>query len=159
MALSHEGPALDDAIGRTVNLLGGPEMIGVEVRTALDAHDLISKGLQVGALNHLVMQVRLLRGGGDLLEAAVGMSLRTLQRRRDELQKPLNIEQSGRTWKFAEVLGRAEELLGSRESAEEWMKKPQMGLDRRRPIDLLSTPAGVEALEDHLTRLEYGAYA
>ena len=28
----------------------------------------------------------------------------------------------------------------------------------RKPIDLLSTPAGVESVEDHLTRLEYGVY-
>jgi uncharacterized protein (DUF2384 family) len=30
-----------------------------------------------------------------------------------------------------------------------------MALEQRKPIDLLSTPAGVE---DHLTRLEYGVY-
>lgn len=33
-----------------------------------------------------------------------------------------------------------------------------MALDQRKPIDLLSTPAGVESVEDHLTRLEYGIY-
>jgi uncharacterized protein (DUF2384 family) len=34
-----------------------------------------------------------------------------------------------------------------------------MALDQRRPIDLFSTPAGVETLETYLTRLEYGVYA
>jgi len=34
-----------------------------------------------------------------------------------------------------------------------------MGLDQRRPIDLLSTPAGVDTLETYLTRIEYGTYA
>ena len=33
-----------------------------------------------------------------------------------------------------------------------------MALDGHKPIDLLSTPAGVETIEDHLTRLEYGVY-
>jgi len=31
-------------------------------------------------------------------------------------------------------------------------------LDHRKPIDLLSTPAGIEAVKTHLTLLEYGVY-
>jgi putative toxin-antitoxin system antitoxin component (TIGR02293 family) len=49
-------------------------------------------------------------------------------------------------------------LFGSQPEAEAWLERKAMALDQRRPIDLLSTPAGVEALEDHLTRLEYGVY-
>jgi putative toxin-antitoxin system antitoxin component (TIGR02293 family) len=92
------------------------------------------------------------------LEKAVGISYRTYQRRREVPDKPLSPEQSGRTWKFAEILGRAIDLFGSQTEAEEWMERPAMALDRRKPIDLLSTPAGVESVEDHLTRLEYGVY-
>ncbi|MDE4063639.1 antitoxin Xre/MbcA/ParS toxin-binding domain-containing protein [Phaeobacter gallaeciensis] len=33
-----------------------------------------------------------------------------------------------------------------------------MGLDNRRPIDLLATAAGAEAVADYLTRMEYGVY-
>ena len=33
-----------------------------------------------------------------------------------------------------------------------------MAFEQRKPIDLLSTPAGVASVEDHLTRLEYGVY-
>ncbi len=62
-------------------------------------------------------------------------------------------------WKLAEILGRAIELFGSRAEAEAWLKRPALALEQRRPIDLLSTPAGVETLEEHLTRLEYGVYA
>jgi putative toxin-antitoxin system antitoxin component (TIGR02293 family) len=38
------------------------------------------------------------------------------------------------------------------------MERPAMSLDQRRPVDLLSTPAGIESVEDHLTRLGYGVY-
>jgi putative toxin-antitoxin system antitoxin component (TIGR02293 family) len=76
----------------------------------------------------------------------------------DAPEKPLSVEQSGRAWKFAEILGRATELLGSQAEAEAWLERPAMALDQRKPIDLLSTPAGVEAIEEHLTRLEYGVY-
>ena len=34
-----------------------------------------------------------------------------------------------------------------------------MALDRRRPIDLLATQAGVDAVEELLTRMEYGVYS
>jgi len=33
-----------------------------------------------------------------------------------------------------------------------------MGLNQRRPIDLLATPAGVEMVETFLERLDYGVY-
>jgi putative toxin-antitoxin system antitoxin component (TIGR02293 family) len=86
------------------------------------------------------------------------MSLRTIQRRKEAPSKRLNQEQSGRTWKFAEILAKATAVLGSQEEAEQWLQRPAMGLDQRRPLDLLATPAGVEIVQDFLGRLEYGVY-
>ena len=158
MAVTEQ--AVEDAgIGRTVKLLGGRRTLHRVVRTRLDAHDLLREGLPGHALRHLVNDVALLRASDHRsLQEAIGISLRTFQRRKDALDKRLSREQSGRAWKFAEILGRAIELFGSRADAEEWLQRPAMALDRRRPIDLLSTPAGVESVEDHLTRLEYGVY-
>jgi putative toxin-antitoxin system antitoxin component (TIGR02293 family) len=127
------------------------------VRNRLEAHDLIESGLPGHALKYLVDTIALLRAAqADGMEKAVGISLRTYQRRRDALDRKLSPEQSGRTWKFAEILGRATTLFGSQAAAEEWLERPAMALDQRRPIDLLSTPAGLESVEEHLTRLEYG---
>jgi len=149
----------DVEIGRTVELLGGRRALHRVVRSRLDAHDLLERGLPGRALAHLVNYVSILRAPRhDALEKAVGMSLRTYQRRKDALDKPLSVEQSGRAWKFAEILARASALFGSQSDAEEWLERPAMALEQRRPIDLLSTPAGVESVEDHLTRLEYGVY-
>jgi putative toxin-antitoxin system antitoxin component (TIGR02293 family) len=94
----------------------------------------------------------------DSLEKAVGMSVRTFQRRRERSAKPLSHEQTARTWKFAEVLAKATAVFGSQQEAERWMDQPAIGLDQRRPIDLMTTPAGVEIVEDFLQRLEYGVY-
>jgi len=149
-------PAEDSEVGRTVRLLGGRNTLRRSVRNRLEAHDLIEKGLPAHALTHLAGHVGILHHGS--LEKAVGMSLRTYQRRKDAPDWRLSPEQSGRTWKFAEILGRAIMLFGSQPAAEEWLERPAMALDRRKPIDLLSTPAGVESLETHLTRLEYGVY-
>lgn len=94
------------------------------------------------------------------MDKAIGISKRTLQRRKKDVRDTiLNVEQSNRIWKFAEILGRASDIFGSKQQAEAWMSQPAIGLDQRRPIDLLATTAGVEALEDYLTRIEYGVYA
>jgi putative toxin-antitoxin system antitoxin component (TIGR02293 family) len=56
----------------------------------------------------------------------------------------------------AEILAKAIRVLGSQYEAEEWLKRPANGLGQRRPVDLLTTPAGVKLVDDYLERLEYG---
>lgn len=153
-------PAAEHDILRTFDLLGGVDTIPTPVRTSLDAHDLLLTGLPASALLHLTKGVALFGGDQDVLEKAVGMSLRTLQRRKkDAADTLLSVEQSNRTWKFAEILGRATEVFGSQEAAENWLNRPAIGLDQRKPIDLLATAVGVEAVQDYLTRIDYGVYA
>jgi putative toxin-antitoxin system antitoxin component (TIGR02293 family) len=158
--MTSADPTVEDVeISRTVELLGGRGTLHRPVHSRLEAHDLLQEGLPARALKHLVGCVSILRvPHHGMLEKAVGISLRTYQRRKDTPDKPLSREQSGRAWKFAEILGRATALFGSQADAEDWLDRPAMALDQRKPIDLLSTPAGVESVEDHLTRLEYGVY-
>jgi putative toxin-antitoxin system antitoxin component (TIGR02293 family) len=146
-----------DVTARVAELLGGRRVLRRTMRSPLDAHDALNRGLPSAALAHLVGRLTCLRHR-DSLEKALGMSLRTFQRRRDGGAKPLSHEQSARTWKFAEILDKATQVFGSQEEAERWMEQPAMALEQRRPIDLLTTPAGAEMVEDLLVRLEYGAY-
>ncbi len=142
---------------RVEQLLGGRKVLGRRIAGPLDAHDLLVTGLPSDALRFLVTNLLVIQAT-ESLGKAVGMSLRTYQRRRGGPAKALNSEQSGRAWKFAEVLSRATTVFGSQAEAEHWLERPAVGLDQRKPIDLLATPAGVEMVEDHLTRLEYGVY-
>jgi putative toxin-antitoxin system antitoxin component (TIGR02293 family) len=59
---------------------------------------------------------------------------------------------------FAQILARAIDVFGSQDEAERWLERPAVGLDQRRPIDLIATPAGVELVETNLRRLEAGIY-
>ena len=127
------------------------------IRDAIDIHEALRDGLPGAALIHLVAKVPLLRKS-HLLEPGIGMSFRTVQRVKVSPKKPLSTEQSGRTWKFAEILAQATGIFGSQAEAEEWLQRPAMGLNRRRPIDLLATPAGVRLVENFLGRIEYGVY-
>jgi putative toxin-antitoxin system antitoxin component (TIGR02293 family) len=139
-------------------LLGGTRVLARRLTSALDAHELLLRGLPASAVDHLVGSLIVI-GKADSLEKAVGMSLRTWQRRRDAPSKPLSQEQSGRAWKFAEILAKATDIFGTQAEAEQWLERPAVGLDQHRPIDLLGTPAGVELVEDYLERLDYGVYA
>ncbi|MDA9414041.1 antitoxin [Bradyrhizobium sp. CCBAU 25360] len=157
MTATAEKPGPDNDLQKVADLLGGPRILSRRITSALDAHELLLDGLPGSALTHFVRHLLIIQT--DSLEKAFGMSLRTFQRRKDAPDKPLSQEQSGRTWKFAEILAKATDVFGSQEEAEQWLERPAIGLDQRRPIDLLATPAGIELVEQYLTRLAYGVYA
>jgi putative toxin-antitoxin system antitoxin component (TIGR02293 family) len=151
-------PSQDAELRRIIALLGGDRVLDHPPESPIEVHDMLLHGLPGKALTHLVDSVVVLRKAASL-EKAVGISLRTFQRRKDAPGKPLSLEQSSRTWKFADILARATAVLGSQEDAEQWLERPAIGLDQRRPIDLLATSAGTQIVEDFLQRLEYGVYA
>lgn len=158
-ALLTKAPAEpEDSAARAYRLLGGRKVLRRTVLGPLDAHDLILAGLPSDALLQLIEGTQVL-SRGDALEKAIGMSMRTFQRRKkDAPGTQLSPEQSSRTWRFAEILVRAMDVLGSKQAAETWLESTAIGLDNRRPIDLLASSAGAEAVETYLTQLEYGVY-
>jgi putative toxin-antitoxin system antitoxin component (TIGR02293 family) len=149
--------ARNDDLQKVEALLGGVRVLSRRLNGALDAHELLLSGLPTSALNHFLGQLVFI-DRTELLDKAVGMSLRTWQRRKDAPSRSLSRDQSGRAWKFVGILVKATDVLGSQAEAEQWLQRPAIGLDQRRPIDLLGTVVGIELLEDHLERLEYGIY-
>lgn len=158
MARPEARPAPGAELQRVADLLGGDKTFGGSLTEPLEAHEKLLQGLPGQALGHLLDNLMVLKKG-ESLEAAVGMSLRTFQRRKDIPSKPLSKDQSGRAWKFAEILARATTVFGTQQAAEQWLERPAIGLNERRPIDLLATQAGVDVVEEFLARLEYGVYA
>ena len=143
-------------LDRVVHLLGGSRVLKRSLATAFDAHELLLQGLPGDALNQLERRLQVLDAAA--LEKAIGMSLRTLQRRRADPSQPLSVDQSGRVWRFAEILAKATDVLGSQRDAEEWLSEPAIGLNGQRPIDLLATTAGTELVVNFLGQIEYGVY-
>jgi putative toxin-antitoxin system antitoxin component (TIGR02293 family) len=154
MANAH---AADPGITRTLKVLGGAKSVGGPVRDNFEAHEVIRKGFKARALEHLRKQLTSPGASRDV-ERALGISTRTQQRHKKAPERRLSPEQSGRAWKIAEILGQATHVFGSREDAEAWLERPAMALNQRRPIDLMSTPAGLESVKTLLGRLEYGVY-
>jgi putative toxin-antitoxin system antitoxin component (TIGR02293 family) len=151
-----EPTAESERFRHIADLLGGPKVLGKYSTDSFGAHEMLERGLPNVVINHLFERMTTLSPAA--VECALGMSLRTRQRREKHPTELLSQEQSGRTWKFAEILTRATSLFGSQAAAEQWLERPAIGLDQRRPIDLLTTPAGLELVEDYLGRIEYGVY-
>lgn len=151
-------PAALGASCKAAELLGIAALLPTRTAGLLDVHDLLLRGLPLSVLAHFLKQLVVIQKS-DFLEGAIGMSVRTYRRRKDEPNNLLSPEQSGRLWRFADSLRRATEVFGSQVEAELWLGRPAIGLDRRRPIELLMTPVGTDLVKQHLTRLEYGVYA
>lgn len=142
---------------RTVMLLGGDSVMGAADPTdPYSAHEILVHGLPHKVVGHLTSKLTVM--GHESFERAIGISSRTMQRWTKSSSQKLSQEQGGRVWKFAELLTKATAVLGSQTEAEQWFERPAVGLNQERPIDLLSTPAGVELVDEHLDRLTHGVY-
>lgn len=157
MDTDNKRPIEKARLAEVAGLLGAPHTLRKVPQNPIETHEMLLRGLPTKALTYLVQNFVSLRWD-DSFAKAIGMSQRTYQRHTTATAKPLNPEQSGRTWKLAEILTKATNIFGSKEEAEQWLEQPAIGLDQRRPIDLLATPAGVELVEDFMVRLEYGVY-
>ena len=124
--------------------------------TPLQTHDLVTEGLPVVAARELMASFRFIDRPTVL--SAVGISERTLQRG-NAAGKLLDSNASDRTLRLASVAEQATDVLGSRDAAERWLAAPAMGLDQRRPIDLMQSTEGTALVRTLLTRIDHGVYA
>jgi putative toxin-antitoxin system antitoxin component (TIGR02293 family) len=58
--------------------------------------------------------------------------------------------------KVKRVLKLAVEVMGSEESAQEWLLAPHFSLDTVPPIEMLKTDDGAKEVEDILGRIKHG---
>ena len=147
----------DDALDRALEMMGGEEVFAGRPATRAGLHALALGGVPAKALERLASGLVVL--SADEVAAAVGVSTRTLHRRKGAPDAPLSPDQGGRALRFAELLARAAQVFGGQEAAERWFRSAAAGLDRQRPIDLVATPFGVQLVDEFLGRLEHGVYA
>lgn len=153
-------PSLSPVFELANQLLGGRSVLHRLIHDEAEAHSRILQGIPTRAMLRLVGDLQVLPPAALLV--VVGISARNFQRRKEAAQKDpaasLTVDEGSRLWKFTAVLAQATQTLGSQESAERWLNEPQIGLDGKRPVDLLTTTPGTELVEDLLTRMEYGVY-
>jgi len=134
-------------------LLGGLKVLGTVPQDALAAAELVRKGLPPRALDSL--KTKLGTSLDDLAET-LNLPKRTLERRLSAPEIRLNDKESERVFRLARVVARAEEVFGELDKALRWLGKENRALGGAKPIGLLDTDVGATAIEDVLTRIEFG---
>lgn len=144
-----------------VKITGGDQQAGVFAAVAgssVMAHDAVMKGVSGRALTGIWESTK----GALPAEAifkAVGVSARTAHRIKSDPDRPLDARIADGIYRFESVRMLAQEALGSEQAAAEWLNTAAIGLGFRKPIDLLSTSPGAEAVKTLLQRMKCGVYA
>ena len=150
-----EAPSARSSIQLATGLLGGRRVLHRRVATEEDAHELVLHGIPAEAMARLFASVSL---SSNVLLATIGVSERSFARRKAAPKTRLPVDESERLWRFAEMLAHATRVFGSQADAEQWLERPAIGLDHRKPIDLMRTHPGARLVSEYLTRIEHGVY-
>lgn len=121
---------------RLCTLLGLPEGA-----SELEIHCLIERGLPAQILVELCELGVILPRERDWIAP-----LRT-PRRRAGAGHRLTVEESDQLFRVMHVTALAETIIGGRETARRWLEKPQVQFNERAPLDMLTTTAGMWAVE------------
>jgi len=135
-------------------LLGGAVVLRARPRATVDWVEVVRRGLPAAAVDALTDAVHLTQSE---LSAALGISRRTLSRRKKE--GLLTSEESAKLVRLARVVERAEEVFEGFDAALEWLKAPNAALTGVTPLSLLDTDLGAELVLDTLGRIEHGVFA
>lgn len=111
----------------------------------------VRAGLPYAALEHVRDH---LDASDDLLAQALGVSARTLKRRRET--GTLTTDESDRLVLLAEIFAVARQALDSAEAAREWLRTPHSMLGGESPLDHMDTVAGMQEVKTMLYHIEYG---
>jgi len=135
-------------------LLGGTEVIGHSIRTEMDLYEISRIGLPKRALLHLVTNLNFsIRSMTQLLN----ITERTIQRKGD--LDLLDISTTEQILQVAEVFSRGNDVFGSPENFQDWMKVENVSLGGKRPIELLPSRYGAQMVLDVIGRIEYGVFS
>jgi putative toxin-antitoxin system antitoxin component (TIGR02293 family) len=135
------------------------DMLGVAMPRAassMDFHDRITRGLPRTALRRVGRIAGVLPGQ---LAGLLGVHMRTLTRAERRKAAPLDPVLSDRLYRFAQVVGRAAEVMESQDGGRRWLAAPQHGLGGRVPLALCRTEAGTHEVLELLGRIEDGNLA
>jgi putative toxin-antitoxin system antitoxin component (TIGR02293 family) len=93
----------------------------------------------------------------DQLAPKLGLSKATLHRRKHEGR--LTPAESDRVMRYARLLGKAIEVMGSEVAGREWLRSEQYGLGMAVPLEYAETEAGAREVEYLLGRIDHGVYS
>jgi putative toxin-antitoxin system antitoxin component (TIGR02293 family) len=136
-----------------VRKLGGPSVLGQQVRSQADLASAVRKRLPLSALKGL---------------ASAGLSEQEIERfvipsrtRRHRLVKKqsLTVEESDRAVRLLRVQTLAEDTFGNKTKAGVWLRHPLVELGGETPLAIAETDTGARVIETILAKIDWGAAA
>lgn len=139
---------------RLVETLGGRSIVKGRPLTYETLIEQVRSGLPFTAFEAIATHFEIPQ---ERLVRVLDLPLRTLARRRKE--RRLRPDESDRLIRLALIATLAEEVLGSREKAVAWLRKPNRALGGANPLDRLDTEIGEQQVEQLLFRIAHGVYS
>ncbi|HUK19115.1 MAG TPA: antitoxin Xre/MbcA/ParS toxin-binding domain-containing protein [Bryobacteraceae bacterium] len=132
-------------------VLGGPRILGVPVRSLWELASAVEHGLPKATLRNVARRV--FEDAGDqraIMQRVVPEA--TYKRRRDRLSPA----ESERTERLARVIAMAEDVWEDRQEARRFLTTPHAEMGGRTPLDAALTELGARQAEEIMARIVYG---
>lgn len=146
-------PIVTERFLAAFSFLGGKKLAAQAAREG--AHEVIEHGFETGVIKTLADWSALPQ---SYYLDTVGLSKATLTRQARARQR-LSAIVSDRVFRIARIIVRAEEVFEDANVARDWLSRSNQALGGKKPLELLRTDAGTEAVEDVLGRIEDGVYS
>jgi putative toxin-antitoxin system antitoxin component (TIGR02293 family) len=114
-----------------------------------------AEGLAISVFDSLMQLTALNK---SQLAAFIDATPKTIDNYRVRRRKLGRIE-SEQLLQLLALYKKGQEIFGSSEAFNEWLKQPASGIGGIIPFDLLYTPGGINLVMEELLRIEYGALA
>ena len=136
-----------------VRKLGGPSVLGQQVRSQADLALAVRKRLPLSALKGLA--------SAGLSEQEIERFVIPARTRRHRLEKKqsLTVEESDRAVRLLRIQTLAEDTFGDKTKAGVWLRRPLAELRDESPLAVAETDTGARVIETILAKIDWGAAA
>lgn len=105
------------------------------------------------------VSVVLEKTGVSRLQLSNILHISTRQLNRYEEQDKLSVEQSNFLYEFTRLYIRGLNVLGDKQTVDQWLSRSNLALGEKSPLELLDTIEGFRLVDDVLAQIEYGFYS
>lgn len=138
-----------------VEIMGGEEAIGQEVRHTADIIEISARGMPFKV-------IKAIQDHGNFsnkdISSFLDISESTLQRYRKS-DKTLKKDDAEKAFHLSAVLAKGISVLGDEEKFTQWLNLENLALGGIKPITWLNSSIGREEILGLLNRIEYGIYS
>ncbi len=119
-----------------------------------DVISYIRNGIPKQAVNAVLEKT-----GVSRLQLSNILHISTRQLNRYDEQDKLSVEQSNFLYEFTRLYIRGLNILGDKQTADQWLSRSNLALGEKSPLELLDTIEGFRLVNDVLAQIEYGFYS